>query len=239
MSILLFRKDIKYMKSKIKSKIIILLILVIFLSSVSWTKSIGLIEMSKIGVGIIENDKCIAEKKYSYNADNETGNIILDSSQKLFDGKEISIKPGKEYSESIKVKNVGNADENYIPIYTRVSIDKKWFNEDGNINLGLDRSLIVLNTENNNWIFSENESIGGRMVFYYKFPLEQGDKTEDVITSISIDESIKDLKEEYKNCTFNIFITVDAIQTHNVVYVIKDAWGVDVTINSEGELSLL
>ena len=43
---------------------------------------------------------------------------------------------------------------------------------------------------------------------------------------------------EYDGAQFVLEATVDAVQTHNAKDAIKSAWGVDVNISDDGELSL-
>ena len=43
---------------------------------------------------------------------------------------------------------------------------------------------------------------------------------------------------KYNGYSFNLEVSVDAVQTHNAVDAVKSAWGKDVEIAGDGTLSL-
>ena len=127
-------------------------------------------------------------------------------------------------------------------------------------------SYIELNllTGNNGWIVDKKASTSERTVLYYADILNAatetapGEITNPFTNFISIspevgkkvietiEKEVEDGKEyqtismkyEYDNYKFVVEVEVDAVQTHNAVDAIKSAWGVDVTVDEHGALSL-
>ena len=103
-------------------------------------------------------------------------------------------------------------------------------------------------------MIDESASTPERTVLYYAEPLKSGDETEPLSNKISIDSSIatkvkQDVTEKdgYKTITttyaydgynFQLEAEADAVQTHNAQDAIKSAWGVDVDVDGNGNISL-
>ena len=163
------------------------------------------------------------------------------------DGKLVA---GRNYKEALSVKNSGNIDE-----YVRVRIYKSWKNEDGSKETTLAPSLIELNLTQNGWIVDENASTEERTVLYWPSVLKVGESTPAFSDTLKIDNSITSKVTEhtteenglktttttfnYDGVSFHVEAEVDAVQTHNAQDAIKSAWGVDVSVDSNGNLTLL
>ena len=217
------------------------------------------VTVANIGVTLLENDDEISHRNYvklnddsdTYDWKNLSGTLL--ENMLSDEDKDGSIDPlvlGKKYEERISVKNTGTIDT-----YVRVIITKSWQDRDGK-ETTLSPALIDLNVlEQNGWkmvVEPENpeKSIYSpeRIVLYYTKVLTAGKETPDCTDTISISKEIakyvdKHISEDgktvtydytYNGYTFNIEAEVDAVQTHNAADAIKSAWGVDVTVASDG-----
>ena len=162
----------------------------------------------------------------------------------------VTLVAGRNYKEALSVKNSGNIDE-----YVRVRIYKSWKNEDGSKETTLAPSLIELNLTQNGWIVDENASTEERTVLYWPSVLKVGESTPAFSDTLKIDNSITSKVTEhtteenglktttttfnYNGVSFHVEAEVDAVQTHNAQDAIKSAWGVDVSVDSNGNLTLL
>ena len=84
------------------------------------------LEVSHIGVTLVENGKNISSRDYAGSGDawkESQGELLKDML-----GKDEKVALGKKYEEKLTVKNSGAIDE-----YVRVSIVKSWTDKDGNI----------------------------------------------------------------------------------------------------------
>ena len=137
-------------------------------------------------------------------------------------------------------------------------------NQKGTSTQGLSPELIELNLPNPDvWILDTKASTEERMVFYYKDLLKVGGDTKPLCDSIRIDPSIaekatqtdtefettdedgnkKIIKKkattyDYDGWQFCVEAQVDAVQNHNIVDAAKSAWGVDLTVDDKGQISL-
>ena len=180
---------------------------------------------------------------------------------KRFLGEDTAIIPGKTYKEAISVRNSGHIDE-----YVRMTIHRYWTNPKGEkvfgTNLkgtstqGLSPALIDLNLINEDvWILDKKASTEERMVFYYKDLLKVNADTKPLCDTIRIDPSIAEKATQkkttdenggkkiqttydYDGWQFCVEAQVDAVQNHNIVDAAKSAWGVDLTVNDKGQISL-
>ena len=180
------------------------------------------VEVSNIGVSLVENDKVISKRDYASNGkwDEATGDLLTSL-------KEEKIVPGKQYEEAIKVTNSGSIDS-----YVRVILKKSWTNKEG----------------------AKDASTKERTILYYTGILPAGKSTPALSDTLTIDGSIatkvkQDVTEKdgYKTITttyaydgynFQLEAEADAVQTHNAQDAIKSAWGVDVDVDGNGNISL-
>lgn len=203
------------------------------------------VEVSNIGVSLVENDKVISKRDYASNGkwDEATGDLLTGL-------KEEKIVPGKQYEEAIKVTNSGSIDS-----YVRVILKKSWTNKEGAKDTTLSPDLIDLNLkEGSGWVIDKNASTKERTILYYTGILPAGKSTPALSDTLTIDGSIatkvkQDVTEKdgYKTITttyaydgynFQLEAEADAVQTHNAQDAIKSAWGVDVDVDGNGNISL-
>lgn len=138
-------------------------------------------------------------------------------------------------------------------------------NQKGKSTQGLSPVLIELNLDHQDmWILDTKASTEERMVFYYRDLLKVNTDTKPVCKSIRINPSIADkvtqadtviettdeagnkkqkiVKKattyDYDGWQFCVEAQVDAVQNHNIVDAAKSAWGVDLTVNDSGQISL-
>lgn len=180
---------------------------------------------------------------------------------KRFLGTDASIIPGKIYKEAISARNSGHIDE-----YVRMTIRRYWTNpkgekvfgtnQKGTSTQGLSPALIDLHLINEDvWMLDKMASTEERMVFYYKDLLKVNADTKPLCDTIRIDPSIAEKATQkkttdengvtriqttydYDGWQFCLEAQVDAVQNHNIVDAAKSAWGVDLTVNDSGQISL-
>lgn len=194
-------------------------------------------DMSTIGVSLLENEDVVSMKTYD-----ENGNAKQEGDKKLLQNlvkKDESFALGKAYDEKLSVKNDGNIDT-----FVRVILTKSWQDQNGK-NVDLDPSYIQLGYAFNDWVINEAQYTNERVVLYYTKALEKGKTTPEFTKTIRIDPVLSQMfqkikegnKIEYKytydGYTFTLEAEVDAIQTHNAKDAIKSAWGIDVNVNDE------
>ena len=205
------------------------------------------LEVSHIGVTLVENGKNISSRHYAGSGDawkESQGELLKDML-----GKDEKVALGKKYEEKLTVKNSGAIDE-----YVRVSIVKSWTDKDGNKVTSLSPKLIDLGLTGNGWIKDENNSTEERIMLYYPRVLKSGEMAPIFADSIRIDDAVANKVTEetriedghtvitttfnYDGVNFNLEAEVDAVQTHNAKDAIKSAWGIDVNVASDGTISL-
>lgn len=208
------------------------------------------VEVSKIGVSLVENGSVVSSRDYisdgKWEEKSDTDKKLLTALNK----NDIKIIPGEKYDEALTVRNSGTIDT-----YIRVIVKKSWINEKGEKDTALSPNLINLNLLlDGKWMIDESASTPERTVLYYAEPLKSGDETDPLSNKISIDSSIatkvkQDVTEKdgYKTITttyaydgynFQLEAEADAVQTHNAQDAIKSAWGVDVDVDGNGNISL-
>lgn len=208
------------------------------------------IEISQIGVSLLENGNIVGSRDYSGSGDvwngNPEGKLLTGL---LPEGEKFVI--GKKYDEVLSVKNTGTIDE-----YVRVRLYKSWQYADGTKETALSPDLIKVNLPGNGWIEDTNvQDSKERTVLYYPNILQSGEETLAFADSVQIDNKImtkvKETRTEengvttitqefsYNGVNFYLKAEVDAVQTHNAQDAIKSAWGEDVNIASDGTLSLI
>lgn len=210
------------------------------------------VEISHIGVTLTETSaqgtKDISSRDYTGSGDlwSETQGELLEDMLAESDDKLVL---GRKYTEQLAVKNSGNIDE-----YVRVRVFKGWTDKDGNKEMTLAPSLIILNMTQNGWLVDESASTEERTVLYWPRILAVGETTAPLADSLTIDSSIASKVTEttktengvtttattfaYDGVQFYLEAEVDAVQTHNAADAIKSAWGVDVNVSSDGTISL-
>lgn len=203
------------------------------------------VQMSNIGVTLLENGKAISKRDYNKTSDgtwNESTGVLL--ANMLEKGEEFKV--GKKYKEELNVQNSGTIDQ-----YVRVSIYKYWVKKDDKQQT-LSPGLIDLNLVNvgSDWILDKTSSTDERTVLYYSKLLKEGETTTPFADSIKVDKMVASkvtetiIKEEgnkktikttydYDGMQFCVEAKVDAVQNHNAEDAIWSAWGRRVTVNND------
>ena len=203
---------------------------------------------SNIGVSLLENGKTISQRDYDVNGKwNEVTGTLLD------DVKKEKLVLGKTYEEKLSVTNSGTIDS-----YVRVIINKSWSkSSDGKVvkDTKLSPELIELNLTEGEWKIDTKSSTKERTILYYSKILLAGETTPIFADKLRIDSSIgKKVTEhetvddngnktittvyDYNGYSFQIDVEVDAVQTHSAPDAIKSAWGGDVYVSPNGDISL-
>lgn len=202
------------------------------------------VNVHKIGVSLIENDKVVVATSYGQLDDNDAA-----YKGKLLSGIE-GFALGTTYDEELAVGNNGTIDS-----YVRVIITKSWVDANGNKDTALDPALIELNLTGNGWVEDETASTKERTVLYYTDILAVGETSPIFADTIKVDNNLSTKVYEtvttdekgyttityeyaYDGYSFFLEAEVNAVQTHNAEDAIKSAWGVDVTVSADGKLSL-
>lgn len=205
------------------------------------------VQMSNIGVTLLENGNAIAKRDYNKTSDgtwDETTGVLLSNMLK----KGEKFKVGQKYKEELSVQNSGTIDQ-----YVRVSIYKYWMKDDKK-DQSLSPDLIDLNLVNigSGWLLDESSSTDERTVLYYSKLLEEGKTSSLFADSIKVDgivatrvtqvpvegkpNTIRTVYD-YDGMHFCVEVKVDAVQDHNAEDAIWSAWGSKVTVN-DGTLQL-
>ncbi len=204
------------------------------------------IEMKQIGISLIENGTVVAQK---------IGNGQSTNTKALLSNGSVSYTSPSE--EVLRVGNLGTIEE-----YVRVTVRKYWLDEDGKKNTSLDPALILLNLNTEDWIVDEDYTEEERVILYYPNPLPvysasdpDASKTPWFLDEIRIGGQIKnyyerEVKQEgeytvvklsytYDGKKICLDVQADGIQTHSAVEAFKSAWGIDVSIDENGKMSLV
>ena len=199
------------------------------------------VEMSKIGVTLLENGEAVSHRNYEDNGEwaEEQNGKLLENLLK----KDEKFTPGKQYEEKLSVQNSGSIDS-----FVRVILKKSWV-KDGRPETTLSPDWIELKLADGGWVVDERATTDERMILYYPTALAPGETTPALSETIRINEKIaeKVTKKvegntiryvyDYDGYTFTLDAEVNAVQTHNAQEAIKSAWGVDVTAD-ETSMSL-
>lgn len=220
------------------------------------------IEMSEIGVGLVENGEI-------------TAGALLTKMLPETEGVKEALKLGKHYTEELKVRNTGSIDQ-----YVRVSVYRYWMEPaaDGKEKKAQDLSpeLIQLwlngtkldGSESakaalagNGWLLDDGASTSERMVLYYNRPIAAANEETGTAAGesalftdrLAIDGSVAKVVDKvpvegktgsfrivyaYNDYQFYLDVKVDAVQDHNAADAILSAWGRSVAIAEDGTLSL-
>ncbi|WP_095176218.1 MULTISPECIES: hypothetical protein [Blautia] len=206
---------------------------------------------SSIGVSLVENGNIVSSRDYDNDTDGEwnvtTGNLLEDLKKEKFI-------LGKRYHEELSVTNSGTIDS-----YVRVILTKSWLKGEGAEavkDTKLSPELIEINLTDDGWKVDSDASTKERTVLYYTKILPAGKTTTNFADSLRIDPALgKKITEhvnvdeetgyktittvyDYDGYSFQVEAEVDAVQTHNAPDAIKSAWGVDVRVLGNGDISL-
>ena len=223
------------------------------------TDYLSQINMKHIGVALYENDRenPVGERTYgnkTVGGDSRTGEskgwvtnnqegplVINDLKQKGAQTGDEMIKIGKTYPFEIMAKNTGT-----IPHYLRMVVYRYWTDANGNkiVDNRYDPQMIETsfgtNDYNDQFWYEDPFSTPERSIYYYRTILPVGEMTEPLYTTLDISTdirnyvTIKDNQYEYfyNGKKFEVYIEVDAVQTHHAQDAWRSAWGVSENILS-------
>lgn len=223
------------------------------------TDYLSQIRMKHIGVALYENDmeKPVGERTYgseTIGGDSRTGEskgwttnkqdgplVINNLKQTENDPGDTMIKIGKTYPFVIKARNTGT-----IPHYLRMVVYRYWTDANGNkiVDNRYDPQMIETsfgtNDYNDQFWYEDPFSTPERSIYYYRTILPVGEMTEPLYTTLDISTdirnyvTIKDNQYEYfyNGKKFEVYIEVDAVQTHHAQDAWRSAWGVSENILS-------
>ena len=198
--------------------------------------------LTDIETAITENTKAPGTKGIIREGDDDLLTTFLE------DNDEDQIKIGKSYDYELAVRNIAEVDgqkteNNGIPQYVRVTVNKYWVFVDENGNPiketkgkepRLNPAYIELGfVEGNGWTIDKKASTPERTVLYYAGILDPGDDSAiftdklrinpKVLTQVT--EKSGETTFDYAGVQFRIKATVDAVQTHNASDAMTSAWG--------------
>lgn len=226
------------------------------------------LQMFDIGVTLVENGKDVSWRNYTQRDDvwYEGGTGLL--TNMLYTGpggEQEALQLEKNYEEALCVKNSGNIDEYVRVIIYRYWVDEEKESDGTPVPVEERRKRIDIspdyirlspwrgeNTEQggalsyNGWVLDEAASTSERMVLYYTGVLGTGETTPNFAETLAISKNVaerfrisgSDGKYIYGNEEFVLEVEADAVQTHNAVDAIKSAWGIDVRVDANGNLSI-
>ena len=209
------------------------------------------LSMKHIGVALYENGGWVGERTYdddTHGGDSKTGEskgwkvnehdgplVMNNLKQKGAETGDKLIKIGKTYPFEITASNTGT-----IPHYLRMVVYRYWVDENGNkiIDTRYDPQMIKTafgsNDYNSDAWYKDPFSTPERSIYYYRSILPVGGMTAPLYDKLNISTeirnfvSIKDGQYEYfyNGRQFEVYIEVDAVQTHHAQDAWRSAWGV-------------
>lgn len=226
------------------------------------------LRMFDIGVTLVENGQDVSWRNYAQRDDRwyEGGTGLL--TNMLYtgpNGEQEALQLEKNYDEALCVKNSGNIDEYVRVIIYRYWVDEEEKDdgtpvpvEDRRKRIDISPDYIKLFPWNemetaqgrtpsyNGWVMDEAASTRERIVLYYTGVVGTGRTTPAFMDALAVSKDVEerfrisqvDGKYIYGNEEFVLDVEADAVQTHNAVDAIKSAWGVDVTVDASGNISL-
>ncbi|HHT71888.1 MAG TPA: hypothetical protein GX016_10060 [Firmicutes bacterium] len=112
--------------------------------------------------------------------------------------------PGQTATKEVSVKSIGTKG-----VYVRVALTPVWSDP----SLPIDN--VILNLSNGNWVHHTDGW------YYYKFILYQGEVTELLLASVTLDPATTG--EEYQGETLDIVVSAEAVQASHNAY--QTVWG--------------
>lgn len=177
----------------------------------------------------------------------QLGKLTLPAFASIDDGSTMP-DPSVKYDEDVQIKNTGDCDE-----YARVVVYKTWFSDGESCDPAVVKpSVINLNLKEEtagDWIIKNTSDTC--TTYYYKKPLTPGQEVQlldsisfekDILNMVAVETTVEegtrvDLVYDYDGKTFEVEMRVDAVQTHSPEEAILGAWGVTVTLDSEGNIT--
>ena len=105
--------------------------------------------------------------------------------------------PGAEVTKIVEIENTGTG-----PVWVRVQVILDVYNKEGK---GLDTKYVTLDFNETDWTY-----VGG--YYYYNYPLDPGETTEPLFTTVSFDPK---MGNEYQSSSAYVEVKAGAVQTAN------------------------
>lgn len=211
------------------------------------------LSMKHIGVALYENGgDPVGERTYGDNTvggDSATGEsrgwranvhdgplVMNNLKQKGAEIGDKLIKIGKTYPFEITAKNTGT-----IPHYLRIVVYRYWIDESGKkiIDTRYDPQMIETafgnNDYNDQYWYKDPFSTPERSIYYYRTILPVGEMTAPLYDKLNISTEIRNFvtinnnnqyEYFYNGKQFEVYVEVDAVQTHHAQDAWRSAWGV-------------
>lgn len=221
---------------------------------------ISTVQLQEIGVDLLENGQVVASgSAVARAAENALLQQMTLAGAAAPEPEGAPLKLGAKYKEELTVQNPASTGEiTKITQYVRVTVLRYWLvpaaDGAGYVkSQTLDPDLIDLHfTTGNGWVEDETARTRERRVLYYTLPLAPGETAPlfaDALT-ISPDAAVTVERQEqgstvtytylYDDASFQLEVTVDAVQDHNAENAIWSVWGRRVTIApGDGRLNLV
>lgn len=224
------------------------------------------LQMFDIGITLVENDQDVSYRKYAQRDDKwEEGGIGLLTNMLYTgpNGEQEALQLEKKYDEALCVKNSGNIDEYVRVIIYRYWVDEEEESDGTLVPVEKRRKRVDISPDYiklfpwnemetaqgrtpsyNGWVMDKAASTRERIVLYYTGILRTGKTTPTFMDALAVSKDVeerfriteKDGKYIYGNEEFVLDIEADGVQTHNAEDAIKSAWGIDVRVDSSGNI---
>ena len=150
---------------------------------------------------------------------------------------DVKLQPGKVVDEKIAALNTTEINQ-----FVRIIVTRYWTDPEGKKDPTLDPGLIKL-VGGSGWIKNTAESTAERDVYYYPTALAGNTPTSTVYDGFKVDSKVLSLKDDegnllFDNCSVNIKVEVQSVQTHNAADAIRSTWGVENVTADEDTLQL-
>lgn len=124
------------------------------------------------------------------------------------------VMPGTSVSKIVRIENTGESEA-----WVRVKVESTITGADGEelpLTVGQDNVPVMSYTIKEGW------TDGGDGYWYYEKPIAKGTQTDELFDTVTFDGAIGN---EYQNCTANIIVYAQAVQTANNGSSVKEASG--------------
>lgn len=182
-------------------------------------------------------------ESHGWRANSQDGPLVINHLiQKGAETGDKLIKIGKRYPFEITAKNTGT-----IPHYLRMVVYRYWVDENGNkiIDTRYDPQMIETafvkdenkdeyDEYNSQYWYKDPFSTPERSIYYYRTILPIGETTKPLYNKLDISTNIRNFvtitnnqyEYFYNGKQFEVYIEVDAVQTHHAQDAWRSAWGV-------------
>lgn len=169
------------------------------------------------------------------------GNLGIELVEQITDKNVTKTEDGYQIGASMPGEKINNAvyveNKKDYSLYARVTATKYWVDESGKKLSDADASLITLHTKDpSNWIVIDDSANSNAEVvyFYYKLPINKGEKSTNLVDAIEISKNIKN--GSYSTYQIHLSFEADAIQSIAGADAALSEWGVEFVLDDKGNL---